>query len=69
MGVSFKVAKAGTRYRPKLLQIEDKGDEDGPVSESHQSADEVYIYKDVYIYLFFCILLILTGCLTCLYQY
>lgn len=53
MGVSFKVAKAGTRYRPKLLQIEDKGDEDGPVSESHQSADEVYIYKDVYIYLFF----------------
>jgi hypothetical protein len=44
MGVSFKVAKAGTRYRPKLLQIEDKDDEDGPVSESHQSADEVYIY-------------------------
>ncbi|KAE8077241.1 hypothetical protein FH972_015821 [Carpinus fangiana] len=28
MGVSFKVAKAGTRYRPKLLQIEDKDDED-----------------------------------------
>lgn len=44
MGVSFKVAKAGTRYRPKLLQIEDKDDEDGPVSESHQSADKVYIY-------------------------
>ncbi|KAG6715153.1 hypothetical protein I3842_05G236800 [Carya illinoinensis] len=40
MGLSFKVAKTGTRYRPKLLQIEDKDNENGSVTESQKSANE-----------------------------
>ncbi|XP_041013210.1 protein PHYTOCHROME-DEPENDENT LATE-FLOWERING-like isoform X1 [Juglans microcarpa x Juglans regia] len=40
MGVSFKVAKTGTRYRPKLLQIEDNDNENGSVTESQKSANE-----------------------------
>lgn len=40
MGVSFKVAKAGTRYRPKLLQIEDKDTENDPEA----AVNEVNIY-------------------------
>ncbi|GFZ16026.1 hypothetical protein Acr_25g0004350 [Actinidia rufa] len=36
MGVSFKVAKAGTRYRPKLLQVEDIEIENGPIIESQR---------------------------------
>lgn len=44
MGLSFKVAKTGTRYRPKLLQIEDKDNENGSVTESQKSANEVYMF-------------------------
>lgn len=41
MGVSFKVAKAGTRYRPKPLQIEEKDNENGSVTEFQQTTNEV----------------------------
>ncbi|KAG6655832.1 hypothetical protein CIPAW_05G244500 [Carya illinoinensis] len=44
MGLSFKVAKTGTRYRPKLLQIEDKDNENGSVTESQKSANEAIEY-------------------------
>lgn len=41
MGVSFKVAKTGTRYRPKLTQTEDKENENDSVTESQDSVNEV----------------------------
>lgn len=44
MGVSFKVAKTGTRYRPKLLQIEDDDNENGSFIKSQKSANEVYAF-------------------------
>ncbi|KAK9277475.1 hypothetical protein L1049_007019 [Liquidambar formosana] len=40
MGVSFKVAKAGTRYRPKLLQVEDKEYENDPPTDFQQRNHE-----------------------------
>uniref|UniRef100_A0A2N9ICY2 Uncharacterized protein n=1 Tax=Fagus sylvatica TaxID=28930 RepID=A0A2N9ICY2_FAGSY len=40
MGVSFKVAKTGTRYRPKLTQTEDKENENDSVTESQDSVNE-----------------------------
>lgn len=41
MGVSFKVARMGTRYRPKSLVIEDNNGDDNVLFESHQRANEV----------------------------
>ncbi|XP_008243430.1 PREDICTED: uncharacterized protein LOC103341667 [Prunus mume] len=43
MGVSFQVAKTGTRYKPKVLPEEDKdNDEDDSVSDSRDRDDEVH---------------------------
>ncbi|ONI31553.1 hypothetical protein PRUPE_1G319400 [Prunus persica] len=43
MGVSFQVAKTGTRYKPKVLPEEDKdNDEDDSVSDSQERDDEVH---------------------------
>lgn len=42
MGVSFQVAKTGTRYKPKVLPEEGKdNDEDDSVSDSRDRDDEV----------------------------
>lgn len=49
MGVSFKVSKRGTRYRPKQLQIEDDDDGNGSVSESQQRVGQVMIKYLVFI--------------------
>ncbi|EXB65576.1 hypothetical protein L484_025842 [Morus notabilis] len=42
MGVSFKVARMGTRYRPKSLVIEDNNGDDNVLFESHQRANELF---------------------------
>ncbi|CAL5350256.1 unnamed protein product [Camellia sinensis] len=40
MGISFKVAKSGTRYRPKLLQFEDKEIDNDPTTDSQYRENE-----------------------------
>lgn len=40
MGVSFKIAKMGTRYRSRLAQMEDEGDKNGSV-DSQPSVNQV----------------------------
>ena len=51
MGVSFKVAKAGARYRPKLLQVEDIEIENGPIIESQRRDNKVLLFGELGLFL------------------
>lgn len=50
MGVSFKVAKAGTRYRPKPVQVEAKEIDSEPTFDCQRRGNEVYVHVNVFIY-------------------
>lgn len=53
MGVSFKVAKAGTRYRPKPVQVEAKEIDSEPMFDCQRRGNEVYVH--VYVFIYACI--------------
>ena len=43
MGVSFKVSKVGTRYKPNVVQFEDKGAENASTVDSQKRIVEVCV--------------------------